>query len=98
MNTLSPLFLLSVVAVVLAGTVIALHFWNRHRWDAETARLKARGLPWIVLLILTVPVVFWLALLAGAQLGHRSGAVGLLIVLLVVIFSRRISAAKKLGR
>ena len=98
MKTIAPIFYLLAVAVLMAAVVVGLHFLRRHRWDAETARLKARGLPWIVLLILTVPVLFWAVSLAGAQLGHRAGSVGVLTVLLIGIYSRRVGAAKRLGR
>jgi len=95
MTTLTVLLAVTSLALVVAAAVVALHLWNRHRWDPETARLKAKGLPWIVLLILAVPVLFWVACSVGARFGHRSGVVGLLIVLLVGGFSRRIGAAKK---
>jgi len=94
----TPFLLISAVAVLAAAIVVALHFLNRHRWDAETARLRARGLPWIVLLILTLPVAVLLGSLAGAQFGRWSGVVALLAILLIARYSRRVSAAKKLER
>lgn len=78
--------------------VVALHFLNRQRWDAETARLRARGLPWIVLLTLTLPVAVLIGSLAGEQFGRWSGVVGMLAILLIARYSRRVSAAKKLEK
>ena len=97
-NAIAPLFYLAVVAVLMAAVVVGLHFLWRHRWDAETARLKAKGLPWIVLIILTVPFIFWAVSLAGAQLSNRAGSAGVLIMLLIGNYSRRVGAAKRLQR
>ncbi len=94
----TPLLVMAAVAGLASVVVVALHFLNRRRWDAETARLRARGLPWIVLLILTLTVVFVIGSLVGAKLGHSSGVAGLLVILLVAVWSRRASAAKKLER
>jgi uncharacterized membrane protein len=92
----TPLLLLSGVAILVAAIVVALHFLNRHRWDTETGRLRAKGLPWIVLLILTFPFAVLIGSLAGAQFGRGSGVVGLLTILLMARYSRRVSGAKKL--
>ena len=94
----TPLLLISAVAILAAAIVVATHFLNRHRWDAETARLKARGLPWIVLLILTLPVIVLVGLLVGGKLGGWSGVGALVAILLIGGYSRRVSAAKKLER
>jgi hypothetical protein len=94
----TPLLLISVVAILAAALVVALHFLNRHRWDAETARLKACGLPWIVLLILTLPVALLVGSLVGGELGRWSGVGVGLTVLLIARYSQRTSAAKKLER
>ncbi len=96
MNTLAVLLTELAVAVVVASAVVALHFRNRHRWDAETARLKARGLPWMILLILCAPVIFWVGASIGGRLGQ--GVFGLLLVVLLASYSRRVSAGKKWGK
>ena len=97
-NDFSTILPFGGCCVVMAIVIVGLHFMRRHRWDAETARLKTRGLPWIVLLILTVPFIFCAVFLAGSPLGHEAGSAAVLIVLMIGIYNRRVSAAKKHGR
>jgi len=85
------------VAFIVAAIVILLHFLNRHRWDNETARLKAKGLPWILLLIFTFPVSILIASLICDQ---RGGCHVLLLLFLCFIFvrhRRRVRRAKILA-
>ncbi len=96
MSTLAEFLLISeAAAVAVAAAIAGWHYWRRHSWDAETARLKAKGLPWVVLLVLTVPLIYCVACFAGGGFGRRSGVFALILLLMIVSYSRRVSGAKK---
>ena len=93
MNNLAEFLLISeAAAVAVAAAVVGWHYWRRHNWDAESARLKAKGLPWLVLLVLTMPLVYTVACLAGDRFGRRTGVFALVLLLIIVSYSRRMSA------
>lgn len=99
MYTLTEFLVVSeAVAAVVAAAIVGWYYWKRPDWDAETAHLKTRGLPWIVLLVFTVPLIYCVACLAGASLGHRSGVFALILLSVVVMYSRRVSAEKRWGK
>ncbi len=57
-----------------------------------------KHVPLLVACCVVLPLALLIGLLAGAQFGASSGMVGLLAVLLIGNYSRRVSAAKKLER
>lgn len=95
-SSLKFLIISEAVAVVVAAAVLGWHWWGHHHWDPETARLKAKGLPWMVLLLLTVPIIYCAACFVGGTLGHRAGVLALILLAVVVRYSRRVSATKRL--
>jgi hypothetical protein len=55
-------------------------------------------IPLIVACCVVIPSAVLLGLLAGAAFGRSAGVVGILVILLVAAYSRRLNAEKKLGR
>jgi hypothetical protein len=55
-------------------------------------------MPIVVTCCVVIPVALLIGLFFGAPLGRSSGVVGLIVILLVAAYSRRLSAAKKLER